>query len=130
MLKELPVYDHVILLHANVLVLYVFTPESIVIVEVVNWLYEGDFFRIGLNLVNFCIRLAVKVCHATFDLWFNLKVRNRHFLLKNACSLFPTLVTLNTCDHLLRYRQLIFLILHAFIKHSRNVLIHFNYLIV
>ena len=130
MLKELPVHDHVIFLHANVLVLNVFTPEAIVIVEVVHWLYESDFLWIGLDLVNFSVGLPVKVCHATFNLRLNLKVCNRHFLLKNACSLFSTLVTFNTCDHLLCYRQLIFLLLNAFIKHCSNVLVHFNHLIV
>jgi len=55
MLKELPVHNHVVLLHAHVLVLYVFTPKAIVIVEVVYWLYEGNFFWNSLDVVNFSI---------------------------------------------------------------------------
>ncbi len=130
MLKELPIYDHVVFLHTHVLVLYVFTPETIVIVEVVHWLHESDFFWNSLDFVNFSVGLAVEVCHTTLNFWFNLEVCNCHFLFKNACSLFSTLVTFNTRDHLLSYRQLIFFFLDAFVKHRGNVLIHFNYLIV
>lgn len=130
MLKELPVHNHVVLLHAHVLVLYVFTPKAIVIVEVVYWLYEGNFFWNSLDVVNFSIGFAVEVRHATFNFWFDLKVCNRHFLLKNTSSFFPALITLNTRDHLLCYRKLVFFFLNAFVKHCSNILIHFNYLIV
>lgn len=102
MLKELSVNNHVILLHTHVLVLYVFSPETIIVVEIVHWLDKSDFLLNCLDVLNLSIRFAVKVRHATFSLWLNLEVSNRHFLFKNARSFLPTFVTLNTRDHFLR----------------------------
>ena len=101
MLKELPVYDHVVIFHTHMLVLYVFSPETIVIVEVVDWLHKRNLCWNSLDVMNFGVRLAIEVRHTTFGFWFDLKVCNCHFLFKDACSLFSAFITFNTRDHLL-----------------------------
>lgn len=104
MLEELPIYDHVIFLHTHVLVLYVFSPETVIVVEVVHWLDKGDLLWNSLDVLNFSVRFPIEVCHATFSFWLNLEVCNCHLLFENASSFFPTLVTFHTSNHFLRYR--------------------------
>jgi hypothetical protein len=84
MLQELSVNYHVIRLHTHVLVLYVFSPETIVIVKVVYRLDVCYLLWNSLDFVNLSVGLAVKVCHTALDFWLDLKVCNVHLLFEDA----------------------------------------------
>lgn len=101
MFHELSVYNHVVGLHTRVLVLNVLVPKSIVVVKVVHWLNVSNFLGNCLDFVNLSVGLAIKVCHATFNFWFDLELCDCHLLLQNSLAFLSAFIGLDTCYHLL-----------------------------
>ena len=94
MLQEFSVYYHIVVLHTLVLVFNVLSPETIVIVIVINRLDEESFFWLSFNLMDLCIWLSVEVGHATFNLGLYLKLRYIHFSFEDFSTLLFTVLGL------------------------------------
>ena len=131
MLEELSVYYHIILFQTEVFISDVFVPKSIIVIIVIYWLSMWCFLFNCLYLMNFSVRLSVKISHATLYLWLYLEITNCHFLFQDACSFFFAFVTFHASKHSFSDCHFTLLLtVHTSIKQLSNVLIFFHNLVI